>query len=285
MNICTARKIMLTLCSMVVMLALLAGTTAILSNAATNGVYIATAQPHYKHPETGEIEDSGKNPGIGQGMTESATHKKALVEVDENGNTYVTVRLRLMDNIENPRFQVDGKKATATCMQEKYGDKSIDNTADFRIKVNNENSIIRCNVFVTAMGRDVIFYITVSDLVPGHGDFITSIKETYPSEQITQNEENTQTEIDNITEPIQTEPPVNPSNLSEPETSESENTEVIGLQEFDDSGNKIGKEESEKTHSTTSDNTNVIFWVSFGVISIGIIVFCIWYFVFFKKKK
>lgn len=162
------------LCVMVVVLALfMAGITTMSAYAADNGIYIATATPHYRNPQTGVIEDSGGDGSyvLGQSMTESATYRKALVEVDASGNTYITVRLQLMDNIQNPQFQVDGSPVTATLMQEDY----INNTADYRMKVNSENSIVRCNMNVIAMGRDVIFYITFSNLQDGSGDFITSI--------------------------------------------------------------------------------------------------------------
>lgn len=180
----TAFRILRALCGMVVMLALAAGITAVPAQAASNGIYIADAAPHYRHPTTGTIEDAGGDGSsvLGQSMTESATYKKALVEVDASGNTYITVRLQLMDNIENPQFQVDGSRngsftpVSASLMQEDY----INNTADYRMKVPNENAIIRCNMYVTAMGRDVIFYITVSDLRSGSDDFITSIKVEQP---------------------------------------------------------------------------------------------------------
>ena len=104
-------------------------------------------------------------------MTESATYTKALVEVDSNGNTYITVRLKLMDNIQNPTFKVDGSSVSASLMQEDYSA----NTADYRMKVSSENSVIRCSMYVVPMGRDVIFFITVSNLKSGSGDFVTSI--------------------------------------------------------------------------------------------------------------
>src|SRR5699024_6811654 len=102
-----ASKLKWALCSMVVMLALVAGITSIPVLAASNGIYTATATPHYKHPTTGKIEDSGGEGSyvLGQSMTESALNKAALVEVDPQGNTFVTVRLNLMDNIQNPQFQ------------------------------------------------------------------------------------------------------------------------------------------------------------------------------------
>lgn len=172
-------KILFALSSIAVMLVLAAGTDIKPVSAASGGVYIAVATPHYKHPVTGKIEDAGgeNSAVLGQSMTESATYKKALVEVDGSGNTYITVRLQLMDNIENPQFQIDGSRngsftsVSATLMQEDY----INNTADYRMKVPSEKAIIRCNMYVTAMGRDVIFYITVSDLKQGSDDFITSI--------------------------------------------------------------------------------------------------------------
>ena len=55
----TASKLFKALCSMVVMLALVASITSIHVSAASHGIYTATAAPHYRHPNTGVIEDSG----------------------------------------------------------------------------------------------------------------------------------------------------------------------------------------------------------------------------------
>ncbi|MBD9243403.1 MAG: hypothetical protein EGQ45_04960, partial [Clostridiales bacterium] len=150
------------LCCAVIMLALAASMISVPVFAASNGIYIATATPHYRHPVTGVIEDAGGDGSavLGQSMTESATYRRALVEVDSAGQTYITVRLQLMDNIENPVFQVDGAAVNATLMQEDY----TNNTADYRMRVGSENSVIRCSMYVVAMGRQVVFYITVSNL-------------------------------------------------------------------------------------------------------------------------
>lgn len=180
----TVTKFICVMCSMVLMLALSASISSISVLAASNGIYLASATPHYKHPTTGKIEDSGgeSSATLGQSMTESATYKKALVEVTSSGTTYVTVRLQLMDNIQNPKFQVDGNRSgsfssvSASLMQEDYSN----NTADYRMKVPNEKAVIRCNMYVVPMGREVIFYITVSDLKSGSGDFITSISVDQP---------------------------------------------------------------------------------------------------------
>ena len=50
----TASKLKRAICSMVVMLALVAGITSIPVLAASNGIYTATATSHYKHPTTGK---------------------------------------------------------------------------------------------------------------------------------------------------------------------------------------------------------------------------------------
>lgn len=46
-----------------------------------------------------------------------------------------------MDNIQNPQFQADGSYVSATLMWEDY----INNTADYRMRVNSEKSITKCS--------------------------------------------------------------------------------------------------------------------------------------------
>ena len=97
----TASKLFKALCSMVVMLALVASITSIHVSAASHGIYTATAAPHYRHPNTGVIEDSGGEGSavLGQSMTDSATDTHALVEVDANGNTSETLTIYFQSTI------------------------------------------------------------------------------------------------------------------------------------------------------------------------------------------
>jgi hypothetical protein len=140
------------------------------------GTYVVAAHPYYAHPVTGLMEDSGQNPGIGQGMTESVLGKEALLEVYENGDSYVTVRFALMDNIEDIRLstqrdaQGDYEPAGFTVTKEL----SEDAESDLRIPIADMNTLIRAEFFVTAMGRDVVFFMTFTDPVPGAGDFVTT---------------------------------------------------------------------------------------------------------------
>ena len=296
----TASKLKRALCSMVVMLALVAGISAIPALAASNGIYTATATSHYKHPTTGLIEDSGGEGSyvLGQSMTDSALNKAALVEVDPQGNTFVTVRLNLMDNIQNPQFQVDGSRngnfssVSATVMQEDF----TNNTTDFRIQVPSENAIIRCNMYVIPMGRDVIFYITVGNLQSGSGDFVTSVKVEEP-EQPAVTTPQTQTPSSQTSSeqtPSSSQAPssaasssseASSSNASSADSSsEDSSSEALGLEEFDASGNKVSDTSTEAEQDSSTGNP-VIWWVIGGIVVVAITGGCVWYFCFFRKGK
>ena len=311
-----------TLCSMVVMLALVAGITAIPAYAASNGIYTATATPHYRNPLTGKIEDSGGEDSevLGQSMTESATYTKALVEVDSNGNTYITVRLKLMDNIQNPTFKVDGSSVSASLMQEDYSA----NTADYRMKVASENSVIRCSMYVVPMGRDVIFFITVSNLNSGSGDFVTSIavnnnksnnssnnanssnnsysnnnsgnnnnssyepvessnnSSSSKSPDKTNNKNSDKKKSKETTAPTTVKPStaVPTTAVTEPTTDSAQ--EVNGLQEFDEQGSEVT---APATVDEVQNGSYAVWYVLGGVAVVLVAGFCVWYFGFFRKKK
>lgn len=311
-----------TLCSMVVMLALVAGITAIPAYAASNGIYTATATPHYRNPLTGKIEDSGGEDSevLGQSMTESATYTKALVEVDSNGNTYITVRLKLMDNIQNPTFMVDGSTTSASLMQEDYSA----NTADYRMKVASENSVIRCSMYVVPMGRDVIFFITVSNLNSGSGDFVTSISvNNNKSNNSSNNENSSNNSYSNNNSGNNNnssyEPAESSNNSSSSKSSDKKNNtnsdkkksnettapttvkpstaaqttvaiepttdsaqEVNGLQEFDEQGSKVT---APATVDEVQNGSYAVWYVLGGVAVVLVAGFCVWYFGFFRKKK
>ena len=306
----TASKLKRAICSMVVMLALVAGITSIPVLAASNGIYTATATSHYRHPTTGVIEDSGGEGSyvLGQSMTDSALNKAALVEVDSSGATWVTIRLNLMDNIQSPQFQVDGSSVSATLMQEDY----TNNTADYRMRVNSENSIIRCNMYVIPMGREVIFYITVGNLQSGSGDFVTSItvqepepepeqpavttpqtqtpSSQTPSEQAPSAEEPSAQPTEET--PSGTEEPVTEEPVTEDPDSETssdneedeESSEALGLEEFDASGNKVNDTSTEAEQGGGTGNP-IVWWVIGGIIVVAIAGGCVWYFCFFRKGK
>lgn len=290
----TASKLKRALCSMVVMLALMAGITSVPVLAASPGIYTATATSHYRHPTTGVIEDSGGEGSyvLGQSMTDSALNKAALVEVDSSGATWVTIRLNLMDNIQSPQFQVDGSSVSATLMQEDY----TNNTADFRMQVPSENAIIRCNMYVIPMGRDVIFYITVGNLQSGSGDFVTSVKveepeqpavttpqTQTPSSQTSSEQTPSSSQAPSSAAPSSSE--ASSSNASSADSSsEDSSSEALGLEEFDASGNKVSDTSTEAEQDSSTGNP-VIWWVIGGIVIVAIAGGCVWYFCFFRRGK
>ena len=151
---------------------------------------IAKATPYYIHPVTGVIEDPGNNPGIGQGMTENVVSPQALVETTDDGRIFLSVRYNLANYIKNETFAVQN-----------YGDNSFYSvpaevtgktaeTRDYRFEIPSKNVIVRATFFVGPMGRDVIFYYTISDLVKGNTDFATlqnaSSRRTNKQEAVTE---------------------------------------------------------------------------------------------------
>ena len=310
----TATKLKRALCSMVVMLALMAGITSVPVLAASPGIYTATATSHYRHPTTGVIEDSGGESSyvLGQSMTDSALNKAALVEVDSSGATWVTIRLNLMDNIQSPQFQVDGSSVSATLMQEDYSN----NTADYRMRVNSENSIIRCNMYVIPMGREVIFYITVGGLSAGSGDFVTSITVEEPEPVVepepepeqpetttpqTPSSQTPSTQTPSAEEPSTQPTEETPSGTEEPVTEEpvtedpdsetssddeedEDSSEALGLEEFDASGNKVSDTSTEAEQGGGTGDP-IVWWVIGGIVVVAIAGGCVWYFCFFRKGK
>lgn len=215
------------ICGMLAALVFAAFSCGISAGALVNGIYIADCTPHYAHPVTGEIEDSGGDGSsvLGQSMTESATYRQALIEVDPDGNMFATIRLKLMDNIQDPHFMVQENADSPfydvghDIMKEDFNN----NESDFRFQIPGEGCIVRCTFYVIAMGRDVIFYIDFSNLSEGSGDFITSVEVRAPEQpeqtQPAQTQQPQQTQPDRSDEPAQT---AAPSSRAESTSSKTE---------------------------------------------------------------
>lgn len=143
------------------------------------GVYTGSMVTTYYNPDTGNVDDGGTaNAALGEGMCRSATDKTAFVEVDQDGNVWVTVRLLLQSNCSNvalyTRSGYDSyTKVDHTIMMEDAANDSI----DYRIKVSEPGQKLKCTMYVAPMGRDVLWYLYVdtSTLQEGGGDFTVSI--------------------------------------------------------------------------------------------------------------
>lgn len=145
----------------------------IVSNVYAYTQEIGKATPYYAHPVTGAIEDPGNNPGIGQGMTENVLSPQALIETTEDGRIFLTVRYNLANYIKNESFAVQnyGDEDFYSVAAEITG--QTEETRDYRFEIPSKNIVVRATFFVGPMGRDVIFYYTISDFVEGNTDFAT----------------------------------------------------------------------------------------------------------------
>ena len=134
---------------------------------------IGKATPYYAHPVTGAIEDPGNNPGIGQGMTENVLSPQALIETTDDGRIFLSVRYNLAKYIKNESFAVQnyGEEDFYSVAAEITG--QTEETRDYRFEIPSKNIVVRATFFVGPMGRDVIFYYTISDFVEGNTDFAT----------------------------------------------------------------------------------------------------------------
>lgn len=155
-------------------LALLAGFPAVEAQAATGSVYTCTINRCYAHPVTGAVEDSGGagSYATGQGMVEGCLYPTGILEVADDGNYYLTIRLSLMDYTSGHDFQVqsvgDSGWSSTGYAQTGTGSDSNGTTADVVIQVPSENCIVRGTMYVEPMGRNVVFYLYPSDYKEGN---------------------------------------------------------------------------------------------------------------------
>lgn len=155
-------------------LALLAGFPAVEAHADTGSVYTCTINRCYAHPVTGAVEDSGGagSYATGQGMVEGCVYPTGILEVADDGNYYLTIRLSLMDYTSGHDFQVqsvgDSGWSSTGYAQTGTGSDSNGTTADVVIQVPSENCIVRGTMYVEPMGRNVVFYLYPSDYKEGN---------------------------------------------------------------------------------------------------------------------
>lgn len=155
-------------------LAMLAGFPAVEAQAATGSVYTCTINRCYAHPVTGVVEDSGGagSYATGQGMVEGCVYPTGILEVADDGNYYLTIRLSLMDYTSGHDFQVqsvgDSGWSSTGYAQTGTGSDSNGTTADVVIQVPSENCIVRGTMYVEPMGRNVVFYLYPSNFSEGN---------------------------------------------------------------------------------------------------------------------
>lgn len=185
-----------------VMLALIlgAGFPAVPVYAAGGAVYTCTITPCYRHPVTGVIEDSGGEASYatGQGMVEGAVYTTGIMEVTENGEYYLTIRMSLMDYTSGHSFWVQnvGDSGWSSPAMGVTGNGTDNNgtTADICMQVPSENCVVRGAMYVEPMGRDVVFYLYPSNYSAGNSTDMNSTMITADTGSDTQTSGSTQTD-------------------------------------------------------------------------------------------
>ncbi|MCL2529468.1 MAG: hypothetical protein FWE41_03955 [Coriobacteriia bacterium] len=120
------------------------------------------AVPSYVNPITGQIEDQGNNPGLGQGMVENLILKTpATLLIDAEGTVFITFRVGLVEESKDFRIELldeNGavKKAVPYNIVAEQPDK---NTQDLQISVPSVDSILRVSLVSIPMGREVVGFL------------------------------------------------------------------------------------------------------------------------------
>ena len=120
------------------------------------------AVPSYVNPITGQVEDQGNNPGLGQGMVENLILKTpATLLIDAEGTTFITFRVGLVQESKDFRIELldaNGAvtKAVAYNIVAEQPDK---NTQDLQISVPSADSILRISLVSIPMGREVVGFL------------------------------------------------------------------------------------------------------------------------------
>ena len=148
------------------------------------GVYTANVVTSYYNPDTGNVDDGGtSNAALGEGMCRSATAATGLVEVDQNGNTWLTIRLLLQSTCKNSALYTrNGYDSYSQVSCDITAEDSGLDSIDYRFQVSDAGTKLKATMYVTPMGRDVLWYLYVdtSTLTPGSGDFAVNIDVTEP---------------------------------------------------------------------------------------------------------
>src|SRR5699024_7925833 len=95
-----------------------------------------------------------------------------ILEVTDSGAYYLTIRMSLMSYTSGHSFWVqnvgDSSWSNPAVGVTGSGSDSNGATSDICIQVPSENCVVRVSMYVSPMGRDVIFYLYPSDYTAGN---------------------------------------------------------------------------------------------------------------------
>lgn len=240
------------------------------AHAAASAVYTASTAPSYANPVTGAIEDSAgqSNVALAESMTTGCTYPAALVEKDTAGNTFVTLRFMLADQMGAMGFWADngGDGAFTAVEAAQMQVDSANNTADWRFQVPSEASNIRVSMYVTPMGRDVVYFTQLTGLAEGNTDAVPFVQTITPGEE--------------AAEPVAAAEPAASGASSEaaPQTDGAAN---VGVKEY----NADGQETTEGQGSSEPLDGATTAAIAGGIVVVLAIAGAVAYFAYLKPKR
>lgn len=248
------------------------------AHATTSAVYTASTAPSYANPVTGAIEDSAgqSNVALAESMTTGCTYPAALVEKDTAGNTFVTLRFKLADQMGAMTFWADNAgdgvfaEVEATQMQTStVGDTAV---ADWRFQVPSETSSIRVSMYVNPMSRAVVYFVQLANLAEGNTDALPFIESIVPGEEAAEPAPAAQSE---------TAPAAGAAATATSEAAPSADSAAnSGVKEY----NADGQETAEGSQSVPLDGATTGAVVA-GIVVVVVIAGVVAYFAYLKPRR
>ena len=248
------------------------------AHAATSAVYTASTAPSYANPVTGAIEDSAgqSNVALAESMTTGCTYPAALVEKDTAGNTFVTLRFKLADQMGAMSFWADngGDGAFSAVEAAQMQVDSANNTADWRFQVPSETSNIRVSMYVNPMSRAVVYFVQLANLAEGNTDALPFVESIVPGEEAAEPAPAAQSETAPAADAAGA---VSASSEASPSTDSAANS---GVKEY----NADGQETTEGSQSAPLDGATTGAVVA-GIVVVVVIAGVIAYFAYLKPRR
>ena len=246
------------------------------AHAATSAVYTASTAPSYANPVTGAIEDSAgqSNVALAESMTTGCTYPAALVEKDTAGNTFVTLRFKLADQMGSMSFWADngGDGAFSAVEAAQMQVDSANNMADWRFQVPSETSNIRVSMYVNPMSRAVVYFVQLADLAEGNTDALPFVESVVPGEEAVEPTPATQAETAPAADTA-----ASATSEAAPSTDSGANS---GVKEY----NADGQETTEGSQSAPLDGATTGAVVA-GIVAVVAIAGVAAYFAYLKPKR
>ncbi|MDO4262545.1 MAG: heme-binding Shp domain-containing protein [Eubacteriales bacterium] len=137
---------------------------------AAAGEQTVTITGHYRDPKTQEIADSGGEDSyaLGESMVGSVVDSTGLLSQTEEGDWTLSLRFHLMNNISNVAFhtRAEGEDDWTDARFQEIG--TGDDTGDFCVLLPSEETTLKAECYVDAMGRSVVFFLTYGDAKEGN---------------------------------------------------------------------------------------------------------------------